>query len=81
MNCTEYSCFCANDYSFDLFIVVKIVLISLGLVSITDGYATALYAYSGSSLICKLFNPAQKGTLCPVMSEHSGTGKIFCDNR
>ncbi len=81
MNCTEYSCPCVNDSSFALFIAVKIVLISLGLVSIIGGYATAVYAPSGSSLESKLLNPVQKGTLCPVMSEHSGKGRIFCDNR
>ncbi len=60
MNCTEYSCPCANDSSFDMFIAVKIVLISHGLSSITGGYATAVYAPSGSSLTSKLLNPVQK---------------------
>ncbi len=81
MNCIEYSCLCTNDSSFALFIDVKIVLISLGLALITGGYVTAVYAPSGSSLENKLLNPVQKGTLCPVMSEHSRKGRIFHDNR
>ncbi len=66
---------------FDLFFAVKIVLISFGLASITGGYATAVYAPSRSSLASKLLNTVQKGTLHPAMSEHSGKGRTFCDNR
>ncbi len=64
-----------------LVLPVKTVLISIGLASITGGYATAVYALSRSSLASKLLNPVKKGTLHLALSEHSGKGRTFHDNR